>query len=596
MLTTIVDHNDIRLRPMESDGGKPCSQVNDSSRQGAGSLQAKDHESSADGSGTAPKCSNQAKHRRQPNLPDGKARSGHCGHQYERHCAELRRYAVGVSLLVATWVNAAATVGLLVGAAVTAIFAVRGFRKQSEQLKNQQETNRLQALEIQSSLDERKREASERRRAQAIHVFLSEEDARRALSKVHVWNFSDQPSYKTEVGWQRGDNYVGQPICLGTLMPGDKRDCELKKPRADKSGELRVTLTFHDANKVVWVRDLQGGLAPQVVRRSDLEPSTGVRNLFSATDAAPSILNTKPWLFDKVADDRIELRPNWQRQLKVIDPRHRQLVISCGAALFNLRLAIRVTGHDLVVWLLPEASGSAVCPHCGERCGVGDLLATVQIAPNIVPPKLTEQELYETIPLLDVGQVAFTDRPVPTPVLVALEFSAAQEGARLRLLRRHQVRQWLRYTESAEQALATDPRYLSELRQWTDEESAAGAVVGTWSERIRSVGHDSWVRRFERRPELMALSTDGDGPLDWLRAGQALQRTLLTATRFGLRTFFLNEPIMLNDLKKPSQSNLLGRRFPEFTQIVMGLSYAQDSRARAGPYSGEPLTIWTTGR
>jgi hypothetical protein len=43
MLTTIVDHNDIRLRPMESDGGKPCSQVNDSSRQGAGSLQARGH-------------------------------------------------------------------------------------------------------------------------------------------------------------------------------------------------------------------------------------------------------------------------------------------------------------------------------------------------------------------------------------------------------------------------------------------------------------------------------------------------------------------------------------------------------------------------
>jgi hypothetical protein len=42
MLTTIVDHNDIRLRPMESDGGKPRSQVNDSSRQGAGSLQAED--------------------------------------------------------------------------------------------------------------------------------------------------------------------------------------------------------------------------------------------------------------------------------------------------------------------------------------------------------------------------------------------------------------------------------------------------------------------------------------------------------------------------------------------------------------------------
>ena len=41
MLTTIVDHNDIGLRSMESDSGRPNSQVNDSSRQSASSLQTK---------------------------------------------------------------------------------------------------------------------------------------------------------------------------------------------------------------------------------------------------------------------------------------------------------------------------------------------------------------------------------------------------------------------------------------------------------------------------------------------------------------------------------------------------------------------------
>jgi hypothetical protein len=95
-------------------------------------------------------------------------------------------------------------------------------------------------------------------------------------------------------------------------------------------------------------------------------------------DAAPSILNTRPWSFAAAGGDRIELRPRWDRHLTVIDPRHRELLISCGAALFNLRLAIRVTGHDPVVWLLPGQTGSApVCEHCGERCGVGDLLASV---------------------------------------------------------------------------------------------------------------------------------------------------------------------------------------------------------------------------
>jgi hypothetical protein len=43
MLTTIVNYNDIRLQSMESDSGKPCFQVNDNSRQDAGSLQARHH-------------------------------------------------------------------------------------------------------------------------------------------------------------------------------------------------------------------------------------------------------------------------------------------------------------------------------------------------------------------------------------------------------------------------------------------------------------------------------------------------------------------------------------------------------------------------
>ena len=40
-LTTTVDHNDIRLRSIEPDGGKSNPQVNDSNRHRAGSLQAR---------------------------------------------------------------------------------------------------------------------------------------------------------------------------------------------------------------------------------------------------------------------------------------------------------------------------------------------------------------------------------------------------------------------------------------------------------------------------------------------------------------------------------------------------------------------------
>ena len=54
--------------------------------------------------------------------------------------------------------------------------------------------------------------------------------------------------------------------------------------------------------------------------------------------------------------------------------------------------------------------------------------------------------------------------------------------------------------------------------------------------------------RFERHPQLMMLFTNRDEPSDWLRAGQALQRALLTATTLGASTSFLTQPLELADL------------------------------------------------
>ena len=80
-----------------------------------------------------------------------------------------------------------------------------------------------------------------------------------------------------------------------------------------------------------------------------------ITRLLRAVQRAPSVRESQPWSFRIVAGDRIELRADRDRWLKVGDPRARGLTISCGAALFNLRMALRVTGHNVAVWLLPDA-------------------------------------------------------------------------------------------------------------------------------------------------------------------------------------------------------------------------------------------------
>src|SRR4029079_2769137 len=67
---------------------------------------------------------------------------------------------------------------------------------------------------------------------------------------------------------------------------------------------------------------------------------------------APSVHNTQPWRFT-VTEQAVELYADPGRQL-LEDPAGGEMIISCGAALFGLRLAIRSLGYQPEADLFPE--------------------------------------------------------------------------------------------------------------------------------------------------------------------------------------------------------------------------------------------------
>jgi nitroreductase len=287
-----------------------------------------------------------------------------------------------------------------------------------------------------------------------------------------------------------------------------------------------------------------------------------------AVEKAPSIFNSQPWSLTRVAEDRIELYARlgelgeekqfrWdlapgEDDTRYPDPLARELVISCGAALFNLRLAVRVEGHDLAVRLPP---------HHPARDSM--LLASVEIVTGRVKePAKWEQELYEAIWRCPVNRWPYTILPAPLPIIVAMEGAAFQEGASLRVLHPRQARKWLHLAREADQFFAEEPENLSQIahERYQRHQAYRDGLVGTPEgvpvetfgpapeNRLRPTRQDFWLpdqkARFEQpphrdrgpfeRPQLMVLSTDDDQVLDWLRAGQALQRAILTATRFSM--------------------------------------------------------------
>src|SRR5690348_1447918 len=72
---------------------------------------------------------------------------------------------------------------------------------------------------------------------------------------------------------------------------------------------------------------------------------------------APSVLGTEPWRFH-VSDNSVLLRADLDRKLPVTDPKGRELLISCGAALLTLRIAAASFEQDLAVTIFPDEGRS----------------------------------------------------------------------------------------------------------------------------------------------------------------------------------------------------------------------------------------------
>jgi len=68
---------------------------------------------------------------------------------------------------------------------------------------------------------------------------------------------------------------------------------------------------------------------------------------------APSNHNAQPWRF-VVDGTSVLLCADRTRALAVVDPFDRRLIIACGAALFNLRVAIQHFGLRYTITLFPD--------------------------------------------------------------------------------------------------------------------------------------------------------------------------------------------------------------------------------------------------
>lgn len=292
-----------------------------------------------------------------------------------------------------------------------------------------------------------------------------------------------------------------------------------------------------------------------------------------AACAAPSIHNSQPWQFEADGDELI-LRGVPDRALSVADPHARALYISCGAALLNVRVALRACGLDPQVRLLPHPE----YPF--------DVLAVIRATPG-QPATAGERNLFQSIWRRHTDRGPYSARPVPSMVMAGLRKSAAAEDATLRQLDRGDTAAVLRLAARAGQELARDAGHRGELRRWLNSGGDDG--IPDWAlpappQRLPSPVRDgdflavapagpAGLRAraaYERCAQLAVLTTEHDEPEDWLMAGQALQRVLLVATLNMLSASFLFHVIERDDLRDAAERSW---PWPENPQMIIRLGY-----------------------
>jgi nitroreductase len=322
----------------------------------------------------------------------------------------------------------------------------------------------------------------------------------------------------------------------------------------------------------------------QVTKASGTGPDLAERAgyLVELAARAPSVHNTQPWRFT-VAGQAIELYADASRQL-MEDLAGREMIISCGAALFGLRLAIRSLGYQPEVDLFPEPS---------QR----HLLARVR-AGRPAPMTPEERAMLRAVPHRHTHRGSFEPGPLPEGLLDRLRDDVEAEGATLTVIGDGPAYQrltailaaWSRWRDLYPTSPA-EIRTRAETLRWTREAdsqardgvpahafpAAAGGEAGRLPQRDFDLGR-GWgfpPSAGPPAPVTAVLVARGEDEESWLRAGQALQRILLRAASQWVFARLQTQPLQSASVRAQIRGSLTPSGSP---QVLLELGVARTSR------------------
>jgi len=305
------------------------------------------------------------------------------------------------------------------------------------------------------------------------------------------------------------------------------------------------------------------------------EPTTMHAVLTMAT-RAPSVHNSQPWRW-RVGPQSLGLYADPSRRLPHADPDRRSLIVSCGIALHHCVVALAAMGWHATVHRLPNPADP-------------DHLAIITVAEQ--PAAELEFMLAAAIGRRRTDRRIYSSWPVPWGDIALMGARAARAGVMLRQV--DTVPQLRAIVADSVSRHAADADYQNELSAWSGRRGSVAGVPAHNTpnpEPAAQIPGRVFAGPALRQPSdspalddngvVVALGTEHDDEMAWLRAGEATSLVLLSATAMGLATCPVTEPLEIAETREAVRAEVFGAS--GHPQMLMRVGWA--------PVHADPLPV-----
>lgn len=299
---------------------------------------------------------------------------------------------------------------------------------------------------------------------------------------------------------------------------------------------------------------------------------------------APSVHNSQPWHW--VADAKaLHLFVDHHQTVPATDHSGRQALLSCGAALDHLRIAMTAAHWTADITRFPNPNNRGHLATAEFR-PIDHVTTSQRNRAEAILHRRTDRLPFRSPDFWDVFEPVLRSGLDEAEVML----DVLADDQRPRLARASQLSAALR---------RDDASYHAELQWWTSPFVLAQGVppdaLVSDQERLRvDVGRDFPVRsRQDRRPQIgadeskmLVLSTPEDTRLDVLRCGEVLSTVLLECTMAGMATCPLTHLIETSESRDIVRGLIGGRGEP---QVVIRTGIAPPMEDLPAPTPRRPL-------